>query len=143
MKKISIGLLVIACTLLMACGRGDKINGHTTKTAFRSVKALKNRLPETSRIEFEVSFWTIRDANKEDAKFLSAVDGKTPLEIISLGKEIYQQRKNEGFADYAKYSSWDDMIAQFGKEREDQDIRKVRKQQEDERDKANDVLYKL
>jgi len=142
MKKISIALLAIAVSLLVACGRGDKINGHTTKTAYRSVKALKNRLPETSRIEFEVSFWTIRDANKEDARFLSAVDGKTPLEIINLGKEIYQQRKNEGFADYAKYSSWDDMIAQFGQEREDQDIRKVRKQEE-ERDKANDVLYKL
>ncbi len=142
MKKISVGLLVIACVLLVACGRGDGINGHTTKTAFQSVKALKNRLPETSRIEFEVSFWTIRDANKEDAQFLSVVDGKTPLEIIALGKEIYQRRKQEGFADYAKYSSWDDMIAQFSKEREDQDIRKVKKQEE-ELDKANDVLYKL
>jgi len=142
MKKISIGLLVLVCTLLAACGRGDKINGHTTKTAYRSVKMLKNRLPETSRIEFEVSFWAIRDAHKDNAQFLAAVDGKTPLEIIALGKEIYQQRKNEGFADYANYSSWDDMIAQFSKEREDQDIRKVRKH-EDEREKANDVLYKL
>lgn len=142
MKKISPWLMVLACTLLIACGRGDKINGHTTKTAYRSVKSLKNRLPETSRIEFEVSFWTIRDANKEDAKFLAAVDGKTPLEIIALGQEIYQLRKNEGFADYAKYSNWEDMIEKFGKEREDQDIRDIRKK-EDERDKANDVLYKL
>ncbi len=142
MKKILLGLLAVACTLLLACGGGDKVNGHTTKTAYRSVKMLKNRLPETSRIEFEVAFWTIRDAHKEDARFLSAVDGKTPLEIITLGQTLYQQRKNEGFANYAQYASWDDMIAHFSKEREDQDIRKVRKH-EDERDKANDVLYKL
>jgi len=142
MKKISLWLIVFACALLIACGRGDKINGHTTKTAYRSVKSLKNRLPETNRIEFEVSFWTIRDANKEDSHFLTAVDGKTPLEIIALGKEIYQSRKNEGFADYVKYSSWEDMIEKFGKEREDQDIRDLRKKEED-RDKANDVLYKL
>lgn len=142
MKKFSTWLLILGCTLLMACGRGEQINGHTTKTAYRSVKALKNRLSPEHRIEFEVSFWTIRDANKDDAKFLDIVDGKKPEEIIALGKEIYQQRKDAGFANYTQYSSWEDMISKFSQERSDQDNRKGRKK-EDARDKANDILYKL
>lgn len=142
MKKITTCLLILSCALLIACGRGDKINGHNTKTAYRSVRALKNRLPTNSRIEFEVSFWTIRDANKDEAKFLDIVDGKTPEEIIAMGKEIYQERKNAGFANYTQYASWEDMIAKFSAERDDQDSRKGKKK-EDARDKANDVLYKL
>jgi hypothetical protein len=64
------------------------------------------------------------------------------MEIVALGKEIYQQRKNEGFQAYAKYSSWEDMISQFSKERSDQNNGKSLKK-EDAKDRANDVLYKL
>ena len=138
MKKLPVLLLILCCTSLIACSKGQQINGHTTRTAFRSVKALKNRLPPDARIEFEVSFWTIRDSIKSEKEFLSAVDGKKPEEIIAMGKELYQQRKNSGFAGYEKYANWDDMIAKFGKERIDQDNRKIK---EDPKDKANDVLY--
>jgi hypothetical protein len=112
------------------------------KTAYRSVKGLKNRLPAESRIEFEVSFWTIRDSIRSEDEFLDVVGGKTPQEIIALGKEIYQQRKNSGFKGYEQYSSWEEMITKFGRERIDQDSRKG-KMKEDPKDKANDVLYKL
>jgi len=142
MKKLPVFLCVLCCSALIACGKGEEINGHNLRTANKSVKVLKERLPPESRLEFEVSYWAIRDAKKDNDEFLDAVDGKTPLEIITLGKEIYQQRKNEGFQDYAKYSSWEEMISQFGKERNDQDNRKIIKK-EDARDKANDVLYKL
>jgi gas vesicle protein len=142
MKKLLTLLLIFSCSLLIACSSGQEINGHTLKTAYRSVKALKNRLSPDSRIEFEVSFWTIRDAKKNDEEFLEAVDGKKPQEVIALGKEIYQKRKDEGFQAYSQYSSWEDMIAKFGQERNDQEKRKV-KIKEDANDKANDVLYKL
>lgn len=100
---------------------------------------LKERLPVEKRIEFEVSFWTIRDAQKSDSGFLDAVDGKTPVEIIEIGRDIYQQRKNAGFKGYEQYSSWEDMINKFGQERSQQGgIKK-----EDAKDKANDVLYNL
>lgn len=110
------------------------------RTAFKSVKALKNRLQPETRVEFEVSFWTIRDSLKNDKEFLAAVDGKKPEEIIAIGKEIYQQRKNSGFPAYAEFSSWDQMITKFSQERLDQERggRKV-----DPKDKANDILYKL
>lgn len=142
MKKLPVFLCVLCSLALIACGKGQEINGHTLRTANKSVKVLKERLPPESRIEFEVSYWTIRDAKKDNAEFLDAVDGKTPMEIVALGKEVYQQRKNEGFEKYAKYSSWEDMISQFNKERSDQESGKATKK-EDARDKANDVLYKL
>lgn len=144
MKTLSNLLLVLCCVTLIACNKGQQINGHNTRTAFKSVKMLKERLPPETRIEFEVSFWTIRDAKKSDDEFLDAVDGKTPAEIIALGKEIYQQRKDSGFQEYEQYSSWEDMIAKFGQERSTQNTKQgVRKENEDTRDKANDVLYKL
>jgi major membrane immunogen (membrane-anchored lipoprotein) len=140
MKKISLFLIfVLSCALLSACGRSDKVNGNNIRTAYRSVKVLKERLPVEKRIEFEVSFWTIRDAQKSDSGFLDAVDGKTPVEIIERGRDIYQQRKNAGFKGYEQYSSWEDMISKFGQERSQQGSIKT----EDARDKANDVLYNL
>lgn len=139
MKKLPALLLILSCASLFACGKGEEINGHNTKSAYRSVKTLKNRLSTDARIEFEVSFWTIRDAKKDDKEFLSAVDGKKPNEIIALGKEIYQQRKQSGYKGYENYTNWEEMIAKFGKERMDQDNRKGKSKE----DKENDVLYKL
>ncbi|MGZ8903969.1 MAG: hypothetical protein ACXW0H_10505, partial [Methylobacter sp.] len=143
MKKLPTLLLILGCATLIACGKGQEINGHTTNTAYRSVKALKNRLSPDNRIEFEVSFWTIRDAKKDDKEFLDTVDGKTPEEIIAIGKEIYQERKAAGFKAYEQYSSWEEMIAKFSKERMDQDSRKGKSKEAQDQDKANDVLYKL
>ncbi|WP_262965872.1 hypothetical protein [Methylobacter psychrophilus] len=144
MKKLPALLLILSCATLIACGRGQEINGHNTSMAYRSVKGLKNRLPPDTRIEFEVSFWTIRDAKKDDKEFLSAVDGKTPDEIIALGKEIYQERKAAGFKGYEAYSSWEEMIAKFGKERIDQDNKKNTSKDDQNKNKPNDsVMYKL
>ena len=143
MKKLPALLLIFSCATLIACSKGQEINGHNTATAYRSVKALKNRLSPDQRIEFEVSFWTIRDAKKDDKEFLNTVDGKKPEEIIAIGKEIYQERKAAGFKGYEQYSSWEEMIAKFGKERIDQDNRKGKSKEAQDKDKANDVLYKL
>ena len=144
MKTLSTLLLILCCTALIACNKGQQINGHNLRTALKSVKMLKERMAPQSRIEFEVSFWTIRDANKSEDAFLEAVDGKTPTEIIALGKEVYQQRKNSGYQGYEQYTSWEDMIAKFGQERSVQNTKQgVRKEKEDAKDKANDVLYNL
>jgi len=140
MKKLPILLLILCCTSLIACSKGSQINGHTTRTAYRSVNALKNRLPPDTRIEFEVSFWMLRDSIRDEKEFLNAVDGQKPEELIVMGKELFQQRKNAGFAGYEQYANWEEMIAKFGKERLDQDSHKGKA---DPKDKANDVLYKL
>lgn len=105
---------------------------------------LKERLPADLRVPFEVSFWTIRDANKDDKEFLDKIDGKTPNEIIAMGQELYQQRKSSAYQGYDKYASWEDMISKYNQERSEQDSRQgLANKKEDARDKANDVLYNL
>lgn len=144
MKKLPALLLILSCTTLIACGKGQEINGHNTSTAYRSVKGLKNRLPIEKRIEFEVAFWTIRDLKKDDKEFLNAVDGKTPDQIIEAGQQIYQERKASGFKDYESYNSWQDMITKFGKERSEQENKINKSKADPNANKPNDsVLYKL
>ena len=104
---------------------------------------IKNRLPADNRIEYEVSFWTIRDSIKDDGDFLSTVDGKNPQQIVELGKEFYQKRKAAGFKEYEQYATWEEMIAKFGKERIEQD-RSKSKNKKDQVDSSRDnVMYKL
>lgn len=146
MKALRTLLIILFCTTLVACNKGQQINGHNMRTALKSVKMLKERMAPEPRIEFEVSFWTIRDAKKSDEEFLDAVDGKTPTEIIALGQEIYQQRKNSGFPGYEKYTSWEDMISKYSQERSEQNVKQGMKNEdarETAKDKANDILYKL
>ncbi len=139
MKKLAIFLLILSCTALVACSKGQEINGHNTKTAYRSVKGLKKYLPPEKQLEFEVSFWMLRDANKDDDTFLDIVDGKRPEEIIEMGKTLYQERKTAGFKEYEQYASWEAMITKFGKERLDQDnIRKGKEQEDFKNGKTSD-----
>jgi hypothetical protein len=142
MNKLPMLLLILSCSVLIACGKGQQISGHSIKTAYRSVKAIKEKLPPENRMEFQVSFWTIRDANKEDEAFLDVVDGKSPIEIVATAKEIYQQRKASGFQAYDKYASWEEMISEFGKQRLGQDKRKGGTSDEGG-GQADNVLYKL
>ena len=144
MKKVSTLLLIFCCVNLIACGKGQEINGHSTSTAFRSVKVLKNRLPMAKRVEFEVAFWTIRASQKDDKEFLTAVDGKTPEQIIEAGKLIYQDRKASGFKDYESYKSWEDMISKFDQERSYQDNKRLKTKGNPDKNKPNDsIIYKL
>lgn len=143
MKKLSLLIIVLCCTSLVACNKGQVVNAQNMKTVYRSIKGLKQRMPAEMRIEFEVAFWTVRDANKDESKFLDIVDGKKPEEIIAMGKEIYQERKNAGFKDYVQYVSWEDMISKFGRERMDQENRKG-SSKASQPEKANgEVTYKL
>lgn len=102
---------------------------------------IKNRLPTEKRLEYEIAFGIIREANKTDDDFLKAIDDKIPDEVIAQGKEIYQQRKDQGVANYAAYSSWEQMIAQFSKERSEQDKIHSKRERKDMPDDS--ILYKL
>lgn len=141
MKKSSAVLVFIACILLIGCNKGQQINGSSLKTVNRSVTSIKERLPLDQRIEFEVSFWTLRDEIRNNKEFLDTLDGKTPDQLIELGKELFSKRKAAGTKDYEKFATWDQMIAQYTQERIDQN----RKKTPDERDKKNpqSVTYKL
>lgn len=140
MKKIIIVLLALSITALVGCGRGNEVSGRNMKTAYRSVKGLKKYMPAEKQMEFEVAFWTLRDANKDDDDFLDMVGGKKPEEIIVLGKKVYQERKASGFKEYEQYATWEEMITKFGKDRREQD--KVSKGKNDDKNKPDDsILY--
>jgi hypothetical protein len=144
MKKLPLIVLALSCAMLTACGNGQKINAHSEKTAYKSVKMIKNRLPEDIRTEYEMSFWMVRDAKKSDDEFLNTVDNKTPQEIIVLGKEIYQQRKEAGFAEYQQYKTWEEMMAKYDRERMHQGKPKTDvKQTDDARTSNRDVIYSM
>lgn len=133
MKKATTVLVFIVCSLLLGCNKSHQINGSSMKTVNRSVSMIKERLPLDQRIEFEISFWTLRDELKNNKEFLDAIDGKTPEQLIAAGKELFQKRKNSGNKEYADYESWEQMIAQYSQERIDQN----RKKAVDDRDKKN------
>ncbi len=142
MKYLTLIFFIVITVAVTGCGRGGTVNGHTTKTAYRSVKAMKQRLPPDNRVEFEVSFWTIRDAHKADEEFLDVVDGQSPADIVEMAKAIYEQRKASGFKEYEKYKSWDEMIAKFDKERIDQDKGHVKTERNYDSPNGS-VLYNL
>ncbi len=138
MKIISTVFVFSMCLFLVGCSKGSQVNGRSLKSANKSVSRIKDRLPTEQRIEFEVSYWTLRDSIKDKEEFLNTVGGKTHEELIELGKEVFQQRKNAGFRKYDQYSSWDQMITQFAQERIDQNKNK----KIDKRPNGS-VLYKL
>ncbi len=139
MRKFSVSILIISCLLVISCGRSNQINGTSTRTAYRSVKGIRNYLPVDKRIEFEVSFWSMRDTYRDDDEFLDMVGGKTPDEIIEVGKQIFQDRKALGVKEYREFSSWEQMIAKFTQERIDQG--KAMKKSRDPRDNHT-IIYK-
>ena len=138
MRVLSTVFIFIMCASLIGCG-GREVSGHSIKSANRSVNRIKDRLPSEQRIEFEISYWTLRDSIANREELLDTVGGKNVEELIALGKEVFQQRKSSGFEKYDQYDSWEHMIAKNTQERIDQNKHK----KSDPRDKNNSVLYKL
>ena len=120
MRVLSTVFVFIICASLIGCTSGNQINARSLKSANRSVNRIKNRLPTEKRIEFEISYWTVRDSIKNKSDFLDTINGKTPEELIALGKDVFQNRKNSGFKEYVQYNNWDQMISQFTQQRIDQ-----------------------
>ncbi len=131
--------MTLSILMLTGCSGSSQINGRSFKTALMSVRMIKGRLPQEQRIAFELSFWAIRTAYRKNSEFLDIVDGKTPDELIEIGKEVFAKRKADGFEEYQQYANWDDMIAKYIEERNAQNTKRKR----DPRDRQNSVLYKL
>ncbi len=117
MKFISYLILSSLLIFSVSCSSTSNINGSSIRTATLSAGILKGRLPIRERIEFEVSYWSIREDIRDDTGFLSIVDGKSPEEIVTLGVQIFNARKESGFKAYDKYEDWDQMIDVLATER--------------------------
>ncbi len=139
MKKFSMIVGIIIVAMLVGCSSSDEVSGRSIRSAYKSVIFIKRHLPVDQQVEFEVSFWTVRNATPNDKELLDKVGGKKAEDIIAMAKEIYQQRKNSGAKEYQEFTSWDQMIAKYGQERIDQ----TKHKKPDARDEKNNVLYKL
>lgn len=140
MKKFSIIAVLFFSATILGCSSSDEVSGRSIRSANKSVIYIKRHLPVEQQVEFEVAFWTIRDAIKDDKELLDKVGGKKADAIIAMAKEIYQQRKAAGAKEYQAFSSWEQMIAKYGQERIDQT---KQHKKPDPRDEKNSVLYKL
>ena len=134
-------ILIISLSILMTtgCSGGSQINGRSFKTALQSVRMMKGRLPQEQRIAFELSFWAIRTAYRNNSEFLDIVGGKSADELIAIGKDVFAKRKADGFEEYQQYANWDEMISKYAADRAAQSVKKKR----DPRDAGNSVIYKL
>jgi len=139
MKKFFAIAGVIIFTSLLGCSSSDEVSGRSIRSAYKSVIFIKRHLPADQQVEFEVSFWTIRNATPKDKDLLEKVGGKNPTEIIEMAKAIYQERKNAGAKEYQEFTSWNQMIAKFSQER----IEQTRHKKSDSRDEKNNLMYKL
>ena len=138
MRKLFTLFICFSCILIIGCGGEPTINARNTKIAFKSFNKIKSYLPSDERIEFEIAFWTIRDALGNSSAFLDTVDGKNVEEIIALGQEHFNKRKAEGIPAYDKYTSWDDMLTRVKAERAAQSLPKQKMTKQDQR---NNLLY--
>ncbi|NOQ13614.1 MAG: hypothetical protein GQ583_03910 [Methyloprofundus sp.] len=139
MRLLSIIIISFSILISTGCSKGSQINGRSFKTALKSVKMIKGRLPQEQRVAFELSFWAIRAAYRKNSEFLDIVGGKSADELIEAGKEVFAKRKAEGFEEYQQYANWDEMMTKYAQEREAQNIKK----KHEPRDAENSVLYKL
>lgn len=141
MRTLFIILFGSAWLFSAGCSNERSINARNEQTAAKSVKIMKEYLPSDMRVEFEVAYWTTRDALRDKKEFLNAVDGKTAPELIAVGRQYFDKQKAAGAKGYEKYASWDEMVALLIKERKEQSL--ARKTEDTREDRANNVLYKL
>jgi hypothetical protein len=73
---------------------------------------LKKRMSFKQGTEFEVAYWSIKQQNPDQATFRALVIGKTPEQIIDMGKEYFTERKLANDPKYTQHENWDMMIAE-------------------------------
>ena len=104
----------IMCCLLFSfsgCDQSNQIQAHGNKPITRSVMRLKQRMGFKEGTEFEVAFWSLKQHSTDPTAFRASMIGKTPEEVIELGKQYFAERKQANDPKYTQYASWDTMIA--------------------------------
>jgi hypothetical protein len=121
MRPVLLSCMILCWPLLLtSCGNAGEINGQSIKTAYKSVSYIKERLPEQQRLKFELAYWSLRKQFSNDAEFLNIIDKKNSRQIIELGKNNFQERKQQGDPELAQFENWDQMIAQQLQQRDEQ-----------------------
>lgn len=118
---------------LAGCGQSDKINAVNDKSLYRSVTGIQRTLPAKEQVEFQVSFWSLKQFATNEEEFRNQVHRKTAPEVIEMGKENFAKQKDALNPEFTKYASWDAMIEELSEERKRSELRP----KADPRDKSN------
>ncbi|MCI0734185.1 MAG: hypothetical protein L0Y38_10245 [Methylococcaceae bacterium] len=122
--KINSIIITLACvSFAMGCGQSDKINASSDRSLYRSVSGVERTLAEKEQVEFQVSFWSLKQYAKSEIEFREMVHRKTAPEIIELGKRNFATQYESGNPDFTKYASWDAMIGELVEERKQSELR--------------------
>ncbi|MGR9106485.1 MAG: DUF6694 family lipoprotein [Gammaproteobacteria bacterium] len=136
MKIDSIIIIVICAGVLIGCGQSDKINASSESSLYRSVVGIQRSLPAKRQVEYQVSFWSLKQFAENESEFRKLVHRKSVEEIIELGKENFARQNEVGNPEFTKYASWDDMISNLLEERKQSELRP---RKEDVRDQSNRI----
>lgn len=110
--------MIVTFLITVGCDRAtSSINASNKKTLNRSMTGIKRALPKAKRLEFEVSYWSLKKWSKDDSAFQDLVHRKNATELAELAKQQFDIRKAEGDPELAKYESWDSMIEILNSER--------------------------
>ena len=142
MRKLSVFMMSLVILLSVGCSGESKINGSSNRTINLSMRSMSKRLPGDERVEFEVSFWVLKDIIKDRGDFQDAVDGQTASSLIKVAKQAYNKERAKGLPAYTKYNSWDEMIKTLRQERLDQSL-PPKDKKSSKRDEDNNLMYKL
>jgi hypothetical protein len=72
---------------------------------------LKRSMGFNKGTEFEVAFWSLKQKSSDNDAFRALVNGKTPEEIVEMGKQNFTERKQANDPNY-QHESWESMIAE-------------------------------
>ena len=113
-------LLAVIYFLPAFMQRTDDINGHSRETAYRSAIKVKRYLSTNDRVVFDTAFGILDKIKTEEGPdaFISAVDGKTPEEVIELAKQAVDGKIASGDPNFKQYASWEDMVEKLTKGKE-------------------------
>lgn len=136
-------LVLICLAFMISCGSGTKINARSLKTVNKSVSFIKDRLPEAERLQFEIAFWMVRDDIRNNDEFLKTVDGKKPVDLIAMGKDIFTKRKAAGDQEYAKYETWEQMITGWYQQRQIEMAKAKERTDKRDNDKVRRIDYNM
>jgi hypothetical protein len=71
---------------------------------------LKRSMGFNKGTEFEVAFWSLKQKSSDNDAFRALVNGKTPEEIVEMGKQYFTERQQANDPQYTQHATWDAMI---------------------------------
>ncbi len=104
----------LLCCLLFSvsgCDQSKQIRAKNQKTMLQSFMQLKRSMGFNKGTEFEVAFWSLKQKSSDNDAFRALVNGKTPEEIVEMGKQNFTERKQANDPNY-QHESWESMIAE-------------------------------